>query len=94
MAGFSKALHDLFPFSGGDVPENNTTVEIDPFERTCRPALCPPRIGQVLLGCVRDAARPQEEGAPAPPDDDRVQRPQRLAAWVEHALLDHLVRSH
>jgi hypothetical protein len=73
-AGFDEALHDLFPVPGGGVPENDPTVEIDPFERTCRTALCPPRIGQVLLWRVRDGARPQEEGEPARPDNDRFQR--------------------
>jgi hypothetical protein len=72
-AGFGEALHDLFPVPGGGVPENDPTVEIDPFERTCRAALCPPRIGQVLLRRFRDGARPQEEGEPTRLDDDRFQ---------------------
>jgi hypothetical protein len=73
-AGFHEALHDLLPVAGCGVPERDPAVEIDPFERTGRRvALRPPRIGQVLLRRVRDAARPQEEDAPARPDDDRFQ---------------------
>jgi len=92
-AGFGEALYDLLPVAGCGVPERDPTVEIDPFERTGRRvALCPPRVGQVLLRRVRDAARPQEEGAPTRPDDDRFQRAQELVALVEHGLLDHLIR--
>jgi hypothetical protein len=73
-AGFGEALHDLFPVPGGGVPENDPTVEIDPFERTCRTALCPPRIGQVLLRRVRDAACHEKESDPARADDECFQR--------------------
>src|SRR5207245_10790228 len=78
-SGFSEALHDLLPISRGGVPEHDPAVEIDPFERTgCRIALCPPRIGQVLLRRVRDGACPQEEGEPARPDDDRFREAKGL----------------
>ncbi len=80
-AGFGEALHDLFPVPGGGVPENDPTVEIDPFESTCRTALCPPRIGQVLLRRVRDAACHQKEGGPARADDDRFQRRRSRPRW-------------
>jgi hypothetical protein len=74
-------------------PERDPAIELDPLKhnRERRVALRPPRIGQVLLRRVRDGARAQEEGAPARPDG-RFQRPEELAALVEHALLDHLVR--
>ena len=66
-------------------PERDPAVDIDPLKRNVRRiALRPPRIGQVLLRGVRDGARPQEEGEPARPDDDRFQRPEELAALVEH----------
>jgi len=62
MAGFGKALHDHFPVPRGGVPESDPTVETNPIERSgCRIALCPPRIGQVLLWCVREGACLQEE---------------------------------
>jgi len=91
-AGFGEALHDLFPVPGGGVPENDPTVEIDPFERTCRTALCPPRIGQVLLRRVRDAACHEKEGDPARADDDRFQRRRNWPRWSSMVLLDDLVR--
>ena len=74
-AGLGEALHDLLPVPGCGVPERDPAVEIDPFERTGRRiALSPPRIGQVLLRCVRDGARPQDEGETARSDDDCFQR--------------------
>ena len=93
-AGFGKALQDLLPAPLTGEPERDPAVEIDPVKRNVRRvALRPPRIGQVLLRRVRDGARPQEEGEPARPDDGRFQRPEgELAAWVEHALLDHVIR--
>jgi hypothetical protein len=91
--GFGEALHDLFPVPGGGVPERDLTVEIDPFERSgCRIALRPPRICQVLLRRVRDAARSQEEGESTPLDDNGVQRLEELAALVEHVSMLHAIR--
>jgi hypothetical protein len=84
-AGCGEALQGLLPAPlVGDL-ERDPAVEIDPLKRNVRrAALRPPRIGQVLLRRVRDGgAGPQEEGAPARPDD-RFQRPEDLAALVAH----------
>jgi hypothetical protein len=64
-AGFGKASHDRFSIAWSGVPESDPTVETNPIKRSRgRIALCPPRIGEVLLWRVRDGARPQEEGEP------------------------------
>jgi hypothetical protein len=91
-ASGGEALQDLLAPPIGE-PERDPAIEIDPLKhkRDRRVALRPPRIGQVLLRRVRDGARPQEEGAPAQPDD-RFQCPEELAALVEHALFDDFVR--
>lgn len=88
-----EALQDLLTPPIGE-PESDPALEIDPLKhnRERRVALCPPRISQVLLRCVRDGARPQEESAPTQPDD-RLQRPEDVAVGVEHGLVDHLVRT-
>ncbi len=86
-ASFSETLQDLLPAPHTGEPERDPAVEIDPLKRKVRrAALRPPRIGQVLLGRVRDGARPQEEGEPARPDDSRCQRPEEQSALVEHTL--------
>ena len=91
-ASGGEALQDLLAPPIGE-PERDPAIEIDPLKhkRERRVALRPPRIGQVLLRGVREGARPQEEGAPARPDD-RFQCPEELAALVEHALFDDFVR--
>jgi hypothetical protein len=91
-ASGGEALQDLLAPPIGE-PERDPAIEIDPLKhkRERRVALRPPRIGQVLLRRVRDGARPQEENAPAQPDD-RFQCPEELAALVEHALFDDFVR--
>ena len=82
-AGLGKALQNLLPAPlVGDL-ERDPAVEINPLKRNVRRvALRPPRIGQVLLRRVRDSTRYQEEGAPARPES--FQRPEKLAAMVEH----------
>src|SRR5262245_18025547 len=92
-ASGSEALQDLLTPPIGE-PERNPTIEIDPLKhnRERRVTLRPPRIGQILLRRVHDCgARPQEDCAPARPDD-RSQSPQELAALVDHTLFDNLIR--
>ena len=81
-ASGDEALQDLLASPIGE-PERDPAIEIDPLKhnRERRVAFRPARIGQILLRRVRDGARPQEEGAPARPDD-RIQCPEESAALI------------
>ena len=83
-ASFGEASQDLLATCTGE-PECDPAIEIDPLEhkRERRVALRPPCIGEVLLRCVRNRTRPQEQSAPAR-RDDRFQRPQEPSTLVEH----------
>jgi hypothetical protein len=75
-------------------PERDPAVEVDPLElnrERQRVAPRPPRIGEVLLRRVRDAAGHQKESDPARADDDRFQRQRSWPRWSS-MLLDDLVR--
>jgi len=72
-AGFGEALNDHVPVRGAGELKRDPAVGINPLElNERRVARCPPRVSQILLGRVREGARPQDESDAARPDDESL----------------------
>ena len=89
-AGLGEALQNLLPAPLVSDLERDAAVEINPLKRNVRrAALRPPRIGLVLLWCIRESACPQQEEGEY---EGRSYTSEEPAALVGHRLLYDLVR--